>query len=363
MNSRQSNSNPHSAKKSSSSNSSDLSDEKIRLMPKVELHRHLDCSMRISTLIELAQVLNISIPDTAEEIEEQFLIKSPMKDLESVLKKFTRSQQVLNSEEILARLTFETIEDAFHEGIRILELRWAPTYIEQGHEKLNFEKILRGIRRGAEMAKDLPIAVGFLAIAQRTLPVATAERVIDFAIDNKDFFVGVDLADNEAGFHPEVFAPAFQKARKNDLHVTIHAGEALIPEASKNVKSSIELLGAERIGHGVQIANDPFVTQLVREKAIPLELCLTSNWLTQAVPHLSSHPIRQLLNAGVPVTINTDDPGIFGIDLVHEYQLLRDIHNFSEADFNHCNDIAAQASFLPLLYKQKYWPKPIHSLR
>lgn len=340
-----------------------LSDEKIRLMPKVELHRHLDCSMRISTLIELAQDLNIAIPDTAEEIESEFLIKSPMKDLESVLKKFTRSQQVLSSEEILARLTFETIEDAFHEGIRILELRWAPTFIEQGHNHLNFEKILRGIRKGYEMAAELPVAVGFIAIAQRTLPVATAERVIDFAIDNKDFFCAVDLADNEAGFHPDQFAHAFQKARKHGLHVTIHAGEAAIPEASKNVKSAIELLGAERIGHGVQIYKDPFVTNLVREKAIPLELCLTSNWLTQACEQLSTHPIRQLMHAGVPVTINTDDPGIFGIDLVHEYQLLRDLYDFTEADFNHCNDIAAQASFIPLLQKQKFWPRPIHSLR
>lgn len=319
--------------------------------------------MRLSTFVELAGDLNLDIPQDFEKVKEEFLITSPMKDLESVLQKFLRTQAVLESEEILSRITFEAIEDAVLEGIKILELRWSPTFIAQGHPQLNFDKILRAIRTGVELATDFPIAVGFLAIIQRTLPISDADRVVDFTINNKDFFLGLDLADNEDGFEPGLFQNAFQKARKNGLNITVHAGEAPLPEASMNVKKAIELLGAQRIGHGVQVFRDPFVMGLLKAKAIPLELCLTSNWLTQAIPRLTDHPIRTLMDAGVPVTINTDDPGLFDTNLVHEYEILAEHYAFDETLFNRCNDVAAQASFIPLIKKQKYWSRPIHSLR
>lgn len=337
--------------------------EALRAIPKVELHRHLECSLRLSTFKELAKDLGLEVPADEARLKDEFLVTSPMRDLDSVLKKFLRTQAVLHSEEILARITFEAIEDAVKEGIKILELRWAPTFIAQGHPSLSFDRIIRGIRKGADMASHLPIAVGFISIIQRILPVTEGERVVDFTLENKDFFVGLDLADNEIGFDPLLFQKAFERARKGGLRITVHAGEALFPEASLNVKNSIEILGAERIGHGVQIANDPFVMNLVRNQFIPLELCLTSNWLTQAVPSLTAHPIKNLLQAGVPVTINTDDPGVFDTDLVKEYKLLAQFYGFTEPDFNRCNDIAAQASFLPLIKRQKYWPRPIHTLR
>ncbi len=346
-----------------SNSSFELSHEALQSIPKVELHRHLECSLRLSTFIELAEDLGLEIPDTIEKIQNEFLVMEPMRDLQSVLQKFTRTQAVLNSEEILSRITYEAIEDAVDEGVRLLELRWAPTYIAQGHANLNFEKILRGIRAGVEMAADLPIATGFIAIIQRILPVSEAEKVVDFTLEHKDFFVGLDLADNEDGFDPRLFQKPFDRARQGGLHITIHAGEAAIPQAAENVRSAIEVLGAERIGHGLQIARNPEIMNYVCERAIPLELCVTSNWLTQAVPDFSSHPIRKLMNAGVHVTVNTDDPGVFNTDLIREYEILNQTHNFSMADFERCNDVAAQASFIPLLKKQKLWPRPIHKLR
>lgn len=336
---------------------------RLTALPKVELHRHLECSMRLETLVELAKDLKMDLPLDPEALKNEFLVTTPMVDLEAVLKKFLRTQAVLDSEEILSRITYEVIEDAVAEGIKILELRFAPTFITQGHPHLDFDKVLRGIRKGADFAQDLPISVGFLSIIQRILPVETAERVVDFTIANKDFFMGLDLADNEDGFDPLLFKNCFYRAQQNGLHITVHAGEAPIPQASLNVKNAIEILGAERIGHGLQIYRDPFVTNLVRKKAIPLELCVTSNWLTQAIPNLKAHPIKELLAANVPVTINSDDPGVFGIDLVHEYELLETDYGFTADDFQRCNDIAAQASFIPLMKKQKYWPRPIHMLR
>ncbi|MEZ0392547.1 MAG: adenosine deaminase [Pseudobdellovibrionaceae bacterium] len=337
--------------------------EALQLIPKVELHRHLECSMRLSTFVELAEDLGLEIPSTLEKTKEEFLVTSPMRDLESVLQKFLRTQAVLSSPEILSRITYEAIEDASLEGIKILELRWAPTFIAQGHPHLNFDKILDGIRKGAQMASHLPVAVGFLSIIQRILPVSEAEKVVDFTIDHKDFFIGLDLADNEEGFDPRLFQKPFEKAKKNGLHITVHAGEAKIPQAAQNVKNSIQILGAQRIGHGLQIISDPSIVTFVREQGIPLELCVTSNWLTQAIPNLQDHPIRKLMQSGVLVTINSDDPGIFDSNLLKEYQLLAQSYGFTAAEFDQCNDVAAQASFLPLMKKQSVWPRPIHTLR
>jgi len=282
-----------------------------------------------------------------------------MADLESVLKKFLLTQTLLSSEEILTRLTYEAIEDACNEGVRILELRYAPTYIREGHPNLDFDRIHRAIMKGVEQAKHLPIAVGLIMIIQRTLPLAVAEEVTDFAIAHKGEILALDLADNESGFEPALFTSMFERARAAGLHITVHAGEVNIPEAPGYVRDAIEKLGAERIGHGVQIWKSMEVMEFVYSRQVPLELCLTSNWLTNAVPSFEEHPFRKLFESGLLVTINSDDPGIFNTDLVKEYQILHEKQGITEGQFNRINDIAASASFIPFEVKQKYWPRPI----
>ena len=328
-------------------------------IPKAELHRHLECSLRLSTLCELAPLVGIEVPATEIEIKRRMLVTEPMRDLESVLKKFMTTQAVLASEEILSRITYEVIEDACRENVRILELRYAPTFIRHGHDNLSFEKIHQAILKGVRAAKDLPIAVGLIAIIQRTLPLAEAARVTDFAIENRDTFIALDLADNEEGFEPGPFAPLFERAKKAGLHITVHSGESDLPQAAEYVRTAIERLGAERIGHGVQIHKSPELIELVKKRKIPLELCPTSNWLTNAVPSTAAHPFRKLMQAGVPVTINSDDPGVFDIDLTNEYRVLHEEQGMDTSDFARCNDIAAANSFLPYEAKQKFWPRPI----
>jgi adenosine deaminase len=331
----------------------------LRAIPKVELHRHLEGAIRFSTLLEFSKKMGVQIPSEPMQQKKMFLVQEPMQDLASVLNKFWATQAILASEEILARVTFEAIEDASREGIRILELRYAPTFIRKSHESLSYEQIHRGILKGLDLAKNLPIAVGLICIFQRTLPIKTSEEVLDFAIDCKDTWVGVDLADDEVATPAKNFVSLFEKVQKAGFHITIHAGESNVPQASENVRDAIEYLGAERIGHGLQISKNSAVIDFVREKRIPLELCPTSNWLTNAVAGLDSHPIRKLIETGIQVTINSDDPGIFGIDLTNEYQLLKNDYRFSENEFNQCNDIAAKASFIPYQQKQKFWPRKI----
>ena len=331
------------------------------LLPKVDLHRHLDCSIRPQTLRELLISAGESVPQDEASFRSQYLVTEPMTDLGAVLRKFTAAQKALSSEDVLTRVTRECIEDAVAEGIRILELRYAPTFIQDGHENLTFEQIHRAIVRGVELSKHLPIAVGLIAIVQRIKPVAVGQAVIDFAIEHRDTFVGVDLADNEDGFQPKPFEAMFQKARANGLHVTIHAGEALVPNAADNVLISVDRLGAERIGHGIQIANPQIpnsakVLSEIVKRGIPLEVCPTSNILTNAYKHMRDHALPRLRDAGVRVTINTDDPGVFDFNLSHEYDAVADHLGWSTAELAACNETAARASFIPIEKRRLVWP-------
>ena len=331
----------------------------LKQIPKVELHRHLECSIRLSTLKEIAALAKLPIPASEEGILREWLVTEPMRDLESVLKKFLVTQKVLTSEEILTRITYEAIEDASREGIRILELRYAPTYIREGHPHLSFDSIHRAIMQGVAKAKHLPIAVGIMVLIQRTMSLEMAGSVADFAIAHKGEILALDLADNEVGHEPKKFAALFERAKKAGLHITVHSGESDIPESPGYVKDAIEYLGAQRIGHGVQIYKSPEVMKFVISKKVPLELCPTSNWLTNAVQTLGHHPFRYLMENGVLVTLNSDDPGVFNIDLTNEYAVLQKELKFTEAEFTRVNDIAASASFIPMEEKQKHWPRKI----
>ncbi len=327
--------------------SSTLSIQEIRALPKVDLHRHLDCSMRWSTLLEIATTLKLDFPKDPILQKSHFLVTEPMVNLEAVLNKFLIAQKLLASEEILERLAYEVCEDAVNDGINLLELRYAPTFIASGHPKLSFEKIhaalVKGIRRAE---KNWPIKTGLIAIIQRILGPAEAEKVTDFAIGNRDTFVGLDLADNEEGFEPRLFSKMFERAKASGLRITVHSGEAPSPLAGKWILDSIEILGAERIGHGVQAINFPEVMKTLINKKIVLEVCPYSNWLTQAFKSHKNHPLKRLKDAGVKVTIGSDDPGMFASTLSDDYWIAQQDLGFTKQDFLDCDRTAREASFI-----------------
>ena len=328
----------------------------IQQLHKAELHRHLELSLRPSTIRELAVKSGMDV-STDEKFAHHFLILEPMKDLGAVLNKFLDTQKLLSSEEILERIAFEACEDAFNnENLRIVELRYAPTFVQSGHPHLSFEKIHEAFVRGVSRAEaKYPMAVGLIGIIQRILPVSVAESVTDFVIQNKDTFVGLDLADNEVGFEPKPFANCFHRAAKAGLGITIHSGEANVPEAPHYIMQAIEELGATRIGHGVQITKDKNVINYVRNHKVVLELCPTSNHLTQAVPSFAQHPFRRLHEEGVLVSLNTDDPTIFHTDMNKECEIVVENLAVNETQLKNVFQVAAEKSFIPLLKKQKVW--------
>lgn len=329
----------------------------LKSFPKVELHRHLEGSVRFSTLIEFALKAGHIFPKDLQLQKEHFLVESPMKDLATVLNKFAATQAIFRSKENIRRITFEVIEDAYLEGIQLLELRYAPTFIQKNHEHLRFEEIHQAILAGIQDAQKFPIGVGLICIFQRTLPIQESEKVFDFVLDTKDTWIGVDLADDEDAHAAKKFHPIFEKAKKHGMKITIHAGESNTSQSPLNVIDAVEILHADRIGHGLQIIQNEKALELVRDRKIPLELCPTSNWLTNAIPNLKAHPIKKLAERGVITTINSDDPGIFGINLTNEYLLLQNEYQYSEKDFRAANENAAQASFLPDSIKKQFWPQ------
>lgn len=327
-----------------------------RDIPKVELHCHLEACFRPATVMEIAGTLGLEVPRDPEDFRREWLLTSPLENLEVALARFVDIQRIWCSEEVIERMTLEACEDAAAQGIRVMEFRYSPDFIAAGKAHLDRERIHAAILRGVEAADDSGLAVGLIAIVQKTLPLDEAGRTVGFAIEAADTFVGIDFADRDT--HPlEAYAPLTEKAKAAGLHLTVHAGEAPGPDAARQVREAVEILGAERIGHGIHALGDPHVIALLREKNVPLEVCPTSNWLCGSVPSVAEHPIRRLMEAGIAVTINSDDPSLFGIDLCHEYAVLEREHGFTREEFDRCNAIAAEHSFLAAGDLARVWPR------
>lgn len=327
-----------------------------RAIPKVELHCHLEACFRPATILEIGRELGLDIPEDRDRFRHEWLLTRPLENLEVALARFVDIQKLWSSTEAIERLTREACEDAAAQGIRIMEFRYAPDFIAAGKPGLRFEDIHAAILRGMEAAAHSEMAVGLIGIVQKTLSLDDAASTVDFIVANADTFVGLDFADKDT-HELQDYAPLVSRARDAGLRLTIHAGEEPVAGAADEVRAAIDVLGAERIGHGIHIVNDQSTMDYVRERDVALEICPTSNWLTSSVPTTASHPIRRLMDYGVPVTINSDDPSLFGIDLCHEYEMLHREHGFTEDDFARCNDVAAAQSFVPDDLKQRVWPK------
>ena len=325
-------------------------------IPKVELHCHLEACFQLQTVKEIGHTLGLDIPDDPGVFRQEWLITEPVDNLELALKKFANIQKLWGSEETIERLAYEACEYGVEQNIRIFELRYAPDFIRAANPRLSFEKIHEAVARGVARAKRPDFAVGLIGIVQKTLSLRDAAYTTDFIIAHKASFVGIDMADMDIGFGIRRFAPLMLKAKQAGLHVTLHSGEENVPEAPQHVRVAIEELGAERIGHGIYVIRDPGVMDLIKRENVLLELCPTSNRLTNSVPSIRAHPLRKLMEAGVMVSINSDDPHLFGIDLCHEYDVVHNDLGLTPEDFNQINDHAAACSFLPLEEKQKVWP-------
>ena len=333
-----------------------MSYDDLKHMPKVELHCHLELAFRKATLRGWALDKGMAVA-REEDFDREFLIKEPMDDLPTVLHKFLNTRDVIDTEAKVEQLTFEACEDMFLlSNVRILELRYAPSFLLDAHPSMDADRMLEAILRGMARAEAAyPMVVGLIGLLQRIKSVEDNAFWCDWILERKAHFVGMDLADDEVSYPASPFAPLFQKAKAQGLGITVHAGEPDVPGAAKNILVALDELGADRIGHGVQAIHDAEVVARLAKDGVPLELCPWSNVLTRAVPDLKSHPFKRLMDAGVRTTVNTDDHGVMDISLIQECENLITHLGVSIDDIRQCNQWAREASFIAEDRIQAVW--------
>ncbi|WP_328321424.1 adenosine deaminase [Kribbella sp. NBC_00382] len=285
-------------------------------LPLIDLHRHLEGAVRTSTVLDVAartghELASRSKPRTA------LVADGSEGGLLPYLAKVDVAIGVLSSLDDWSRAAGEAVDDAFDDGLDYLELRYCPGII--AHDTgLAAEAVIDAVSDAvAERSARRGLPVGLIGIVVRHLGAGSAEQQMATLLSRRESFCAVDLAGDEANFPAQLFSDAFGKARDAGLHVTIHAGEAAGPQS---VWDTVNHLGAERIGHGVRSAEDPQLMEWLAEHGVTLEVSLTSNTQTGAAPSYAHHQIHKLLAAGVPVTLNTDNPRVSNVKLSQEHQ-------------------------------------------
>lgn len=277
----------------------------------IDLHRHLEGALRVSTTLELARRDGHPLSEAADP-EELLVARGPLGGLVPYLAKVDAAPSAFPREEDWVRAAREAVEDAAADGLTYLELRFSPWFVAQ-ETGLAPEAVIDAVADGA---RGGAIPVGLIGIVLRDLGPERGADQIRTVLRRDRLFRGVDIAGNEAGHPAAGFAPAFAQARDAGLHVTAHAGEAAGP---RSVWEAVTHLGAERIGHGIHSVGDPALLEHLAERGITLEVCLTSNVHTSGAPSYAEHPVKRILDAGVPVALCTDDPRASAITLSGEF--------------------------------------------
>jgi adenosine deaminase len=314
-------------------------------LPKVELHRHLEGSLRLSTMLDIARKHGVTVPVSMLNLSGlvQVQDQDPM-TFTNFLDKFKTLRLFYKSPDVIHRVTAEAVEDAAKDNIRYLELRFTPVALSRA-EGFPLHDVMDWVIASAKKAAEqYGIKVGLIASVNRHESPELAEQVAWLAAEQvKNGLTALDLAGNEAEFKSDPFHGIFKEAKQSGLHVTIHAGEW---GPAENVRDAIENLGAERIGHGVRVLEDENVTALAKESGVTFEVCVTSNFQSGVVKTLKDHPLPRMIEQGLNITINTDDPSVSRITLAHEYQHVCENLGMPLEDLKKSILLAAESAFL-----------------
>jgi adenosine deaminase len=287
-------------------------------LPKVDLHRHLEGSLRVETLAEICREHEIDLPiHRAEHLKPLVTVVERQVDFRRFLGIFEVLRRFYLSQKMVERVAYEAVLDAAADNVKYLELRFNPVALAQA-QGFALDDVTTWVCRAVDSAQeDSGTRTGLILQIGRGEPVATAEEIVEIALAHRDRgVVGVDLAGDES-IHPAGrFALVFRRARREGLNVTVHAGEA---GGAANVREAIEQLAAQRVGHGVRVTEDPTVVALARERGVTFEVCPISNLSTGVAGRSDPHPLPNMVDLGLRVTINTDDPSITDTVLTDDY--------------------------------------------
>lgn len=291
----------------------------LAALPKVELHVHLEGTARPATQRELTAREGLPEP-------------GPFRDLDGFVNAFFAVWQSLRQPGDYARLTEEFCEDAVRQGVRYAEVFITP--LGRSYDALG-EAVAAAARSDIEVRWVLDVP--------RQMPHAVGTLMLDLAEDVPEV-VGLGLGGPESGFPPEPWAPLFESARERGLFVAPHAGEAAGPES---VRGALDALGADRLAHGVRAVEDPALVERLATDGVHLAITPTSNVALGVVGRIEEHPLPALAEAGVPFSIDTDDPGFFGVDLLHEYAVAGELLGLDRAGYAALARASVEGSFAP----------------
>ncbi len=325
--------------------------EFIERMPKTDLHVHLDGSLRLSTILDLAAQQGVALPENPKDeksLARVIRMGAICEDLKDYLKAFDITLSVLQTEEALYRAAFELAEDAAKENVRYMEVRYSPLLHTQ--KGLSFPVIVEAVAEGLREAKrKYGIMTGQIICGIRHITPESSLRLAELSVAFKHRgVVGFDLAGAEADNPPKDHQAAFDLIRNNNVNLTIHAGEAYGPES---IHQAIHMCGAHRIGHGTRLREDGDLLNFVNDHRIPLEVCVTSNVQTRACDSFESHPLPFYMSYGIRCTINTDNRLVTDTTMTEEYWRCVQHFNLGVGDLRKLMIDGFKSSFMP--YRKK----------
>ena len=300
----------------------------INKLPKIELHCHLDGSVRVDTIIDIAKKEGIKLDSYKRcDIEKLVQVPNDCTSLNEYLKRFDLPNKVMQSSENIKRITFELLEDAQKENIKYIEIRFAPLlHLQKG---LSIEEVIQSAIDGINQAQRIYDIKGNIILScMRNMSEDDAILLIEKGRKflNKGV-VAIDLAGPEEEGFANKYKRAIELARSYGYNITIHAGEAA---SAQNVIDAINILKAQRIGHGVRIKDMKDAYDLVKKTGVVLEMCPTSNIQTKAIECLNKYPLYDFYKDGIKLSINTDNRTVSNIDLSNEIKVISDEFNMSK---------------------------------
>lgn len=313
--------------------------QRLRQMPKVETHVHLEGATDAETVFAMSQRNKIALPvSTLDEWKAFYRFR----DFKHFIEIYITAAACMRTPEDFRNMVKSFLHRQSEQHILYSEAYFSPSL---HFDKLPDEEIIEALRVGAnEGETQYGSRVRFIPDISREYP-HLQKRVLQFALKARDegIAIGLGIGGIEADFPPQLFAESFDKARSEGLHVVAHAGETV---GAESVQEALQHLKAERIGHGIRALEDKALVAHLRETQVPMEVCPQSNYCLGVVPHNAPHPIRHMMEAGLSCTVNSDDPPMFSTDLNNEYMTLA-AQGFSFSELWKLNLNTLNATFLP----------------
>lgn len=337
----------------------EITREFLERIPKTDLHVHLDGSLRLSTILELAEQQKVKLPggaDNEDSLAKAIHMGEICRDLNDYLKAFDVTLSVLQTEEALYRAAFELGEDMAKENVRYTEIRYSP--LLHTRNGLSYPVIVEAVAEGLREAKRrYGLMSGQIICGIRHVTPEASLRMAELCVAFKNKgVVGFDLAGGEADNPPKDFREAFYLVRNNNVNLTIHAGEAFGPES---IHQAIHVCGAHRIGHGTRLREDGDLLNFVNDHRIPLEICITSNVQTRACASFESHPLAFYLSYGLRCHLNTDNRLVTNTTMTQEFVTAVETFGLGVGDIRKLVIDGFKSSFMPYRKKQTVLSKAL----